>query len=212
MKTGFSFLILLLSLYSCSTLEEHILQEEVYSADYKELLTKEEFNIIDIDSVNNIPELTSQMAALACERKTAGLKFTFDEKAFHLTANARCPNPRETSCHFQQIQITIINDSIVRSPFGIIKEPIENLEDLVTEISNKPYFFRIKKDIMKRGLIHLYFEENEDISTAKKVLAEIAEVFGKMNSGEKTDFFEYDILITEYSPIPPPPPPFEASE
>jgi hypothetical protein len=214
MKNYFYLIVLLSSFSACEVLEETTVKSEIASTEFEKLRLKDDLEIIDLSSFENFAELRDAMGKLSCQDINSGLTFEFEEKEYYLTGIAACPDPGVVSCHFQTIQIFIKNDSIVRESFRNKKEPIEDLGKELHNLISKPYLFRIKEDIMKRALIHLYIEEKEDIIVTKKVLAEITQQFAKLNSGARSDFFEYDILFTRLDPtnIPPPPPPLPETD
>ncbi|MCY2686786.1 hypothetical protein [Salinimicrobium sp. TH3] len=208
MKNWIYILILILTTVSCEKFEETSNNQRVYSTDYRSLETESNFEVIDIDSVQNYSELISEMEKLTCQNKISGLKFTFQEKEYFLTGITGCPTKNETACYFARNLIIVKNDSIITDLFNNKKIPIENLQQELNEIASKPFNFQFDKDDIKPALIHLYIEKNENISTTKKVLKEIVVQFDKFNSESNPDFFKYNILFERFdrTKIPPPPP------
>ncbi|TQI71119.1 hypothetical protein JM79_2045 [Gramella sp. Hel_I_59] len=199
-----------------SSCESYLEQKEpeiqkVYSDHFTELRNEENFKIINIDSFQNFKELTSKMGECTCQDLMSGLSFTVNDKKFFLTGFSECPTFNGVACYFRRNTIMIKNDSIVTDLFNKKKVPIEELGTELNDIISKPHNFKYNKQVLKPALIHLYIDENQNINQTKKVLKEIIENFQKINSNQKSNFFEYNILFEDFDrtnfPPPPPPPP-----
>ncbi|MEG9329203.1 hypothetical protein V6B16_14765 [Salinimicrobium catena] len=208
MKNWIYIMILILTTFSCEKFEETTNNQRVYSTDYRSLETKSNFEVIDIDSVQNYSELISEMEKLTCQNKISGLKFTFQEKEYFLTGLTGCPNKNETACYFARNLIIVKNDSIITDLFNNTKVSLENLHQELNEIASEPINFQFDNENIKPALIHLYIEKGKNISTTKKVLKEIVVQFEKFNSNSIPGFFKYNILFDRFdrTKIPPPPP------
>lgn len=197
-------------LVSCDNFKEKAVLNKSFSQDFKKFETKNKLEVIDLDSVVNFSELRKKMGEITCKNKVPGLKFEFAGTLYHITAYADCPTSREISCYFRRNLLTIINDSLIIE-YGKKKKKasIEYLKAELRNIIEKPYNFQYNEDKVKPALIHLFIEDKYPISTIKKVLKEIVAQFDNINSGNKPDFFKYNILFEKYdiTNVPPPPPP-----
>ena len=213
MRRILNILILILTFTSCETYEEQERSEnlKIYSDHFKELRSEENFEIIKIDSFQNFKDLTSVMGEFSCQEKISGINFNYDKKEYFLTGFSECPTFNGVACYFRRNTIIIKNDSIVTDLYKKEKAPIEDLGIELEKIISKQQNFKYKQQILKPALIHLYIDENQNIKKTKKVLKEIVENFKKINSSQKTNFFEYNILFENFDrtnfPLPPPPPP-----
>ena len=203
--------ILTLTIISCETFEEEPNNKAIESDRFKDLKNENNFEIINLDSLNNFKDLNSKMGELACLNKKSGIKFSYEKRDYYLTAFSECPTSMEVACYFRINDISIKNDSISSISFDKVKLPIEDLGEQLSKIISNPYNYEFNKDIMKPALIHLYIDEKRSINTTKKVLKEIIDQFEKLNSTKTPDFFKYQILIEGFdrANIPPPPPPPE---
>ena len=198
-------------LYSCNDFTEKKVLNELFSQDFEKFKAENKLEAIDLDSVGNFSELRKKMGKITCKEKVSGLKFEFTGTLYHITAYADCPTSSVISCYFRRNLLTIINDSLVIE-YGKEnkKAPIEYLKAELENIIKKPYNFQYNEDKVKPALIRIFIEDKYPISTTKKVLKEIAEQFKNINSGNKPDFFKYNILFESYDitsiPLPPPPP------
>ena len=193
-------------LYSCDTFKEKEVRNELYSQDFKKFKLQNELVIIDLDSIENFSELREKMGDIACARKASGIKFNFEKTNYHITGFAECPTS-VGGCYFRKNILMIKNDSIIIDFKN--RRPIENLRSEIDSIISRSYSFQYNKDILEPALIHLYIDDKYPISMTKKVLKEIAEQFENINSSNKPDYFEYDILFESkyFFIVPPPPPP-----
>ena len=212
MKNLFYILIILLTLSSCESFEDEgkkLNNEEIYSSDFQKFEIQKNFEVINLDSISDFKELRNQMGKLTCEEKITGMKFTYNDKKYYLTGFAECPTFGGVACYFRRNTIIIKNDSIITGSYNDKKISIEKLEHELNEIISKPINYQYNKEILKPALIYLYIDKEEDISITKKVLKEIIEQFQKVNSNQKTNFFEFNILFKSFdiSNITPPPPP-----
>jgi len=209
MKNLLYITLLSLILISCDRFKVDSDKIQISSSDFEKLEKLPEFQLIDLDSINNFGELRTEMGKVTCDMKISGLKFQYQDTIYKTIASADCPTSNEISCYFRKNIIIIKNDSLVPDLRNRNKRiPIENLKNVLTDISSIPYNFEYDKGILKAALIHIYIEEKYPISKTKKVLKEIVEQFENINSGKKTDYFKYIILIEQFdlSNIPPPPP------
>jgi len=209
MKNFIYILILALILYSCNTFKENEVQIEFYSQDFKKLKTQNELVVIDLDSIENFSELRKVMRKITCKGKACGLKFNFNKTNYHITGFAHCPT-NGTNCYFGR-NILIINNDTLLTDFRNRENnrTIESLKSELDSITSKVYNFQHNKDILKPALIYLYIDDKYPISNTKKVLKEIAEQFKNINSTNKLDYFQYNILFEseDFFNVPPPPPP-----
>ncbi len=202
-------------LYSCSNFKEKKVLNELFSQDFKSFQTENKLEVIDLDSFSSFSKLRKKIGEITCKNKASGLKFEFAGTLYHITALADCPTSGEISCYFRRNLLTIINDSLIIE-YGK-KNKKASIVYLKTELENiikKPYNFQHNEDKVKPALIYVFIEDKYPISTTKKVLKEIAEQFENINSGNKPDFFRYNILFESYdiTNIPPPPPPPKSNE
>ena len=209
MKKFNYILILILTLYSCNIFKEKTIQNELYSQDFKKFKTQNELELIDLDSVENFSELRKEMGKIACKGKVSGLKFNFNKTNYYITGFANCPND-VIGCYFGRNTLIIENDTILTDFRNRENNStIENLKIELDSIISTTYNFQYKKDILRPALIYLYIDDKYPISKTKKVLKEIAEQFKSINSNNKPDYFQYNILFETRSffAVPPPPPP-----
>lgn len=204
-------LILILILYSCDSFKEKTIKKELFSLDFKQFKAKNELELIDLDSVKNFSELRKKIEKITCKGKTSGLKFNFNKTNYYITGFANCPNDA-IACYFGRNTLIIKNDTIL-TDFRNQKnnQTIENLKTELDSIISKTYNFIHNKDVPKPALIYLYIDDKYPISKTKKVLKEIAEQFKSINSSNKPNYFQYNILFESkgFFAVPPPPPPIE---
>lgn len=216
MKTIFYIPILFTLLISCHTNTESELSDDsrtmarFSSYDYLENENRLDFEIINLDELQNFDELLDKMAELSCADKFIGLGFTNHDTIYKLTGFTKCPTSDVTSCYFRKNILRIKNDSLINLSGDWDKlVHIRNLEKEINQISVVEHHFLYNKGILKPALIHLYIESRYPISKTKEVLQEIVKQFKKINSEMGMDYFQYDINFKGYSmlDIPPPPPP-----
>ncbi len=209
MKNLLYITLISLILISCDSFEVNSDKIQISSSDFKKIEKLPEFQLVDLDSMDNFGELRTEMGKVTCDKKISGLKFQYQDTIYKTIASADCPTSNEISDYFRKNIIIIKNDSLVSDLRNRDKKiPIENLEKILKKIISIPYNYEYEKDILIPALIHIYIEEKYPISKTKKVLKEIIEQFENINSGKKTDYFKYIILIEQFdlSNIPPPPP------
>ena len=210
MKNCNYILIFLLTLSSCSNLNEKKTLNELYSQDFLKFQSENNIEIINLDSITNFSELRTQMGQITCEGKVSGLRFELRDTIYNITGFSDCPNSGEIGCYFRRNLMSIRNDSLIIG-YGKDKnkKPISYLKTALNNIMAKTYNFQYNENKVKPALIYFYVEDKYPISTTKRVLKEIAEQFSTINSKNGTDYFKYNILFESFdiTKIPPPPPP-----
>jgi transcriptional antiterminator Rof (Rho-off) len=215
MKNCNYILIFLLTLSSCSNLDEKKTLNELYSQDFLKFQSENDIEIINLDSITNFSKLKTQMGQITCEGKVSGLRFEFRDTIYNITGFSDCPSSGEIGCYFRRNVISIRNDSLI---IGYGKDqnekPISYLKTELNNIMAKAYNFQYNENKVKPALIYFYVEDKYPISTTKRVLKEIAEQFSTINSKNGTDYFKYNILFESFdiTKIPPPPPPPKPNE
>ena len=221
MKTIFYILILFIFLTGCYSIPESEISDtektkaELFSNDFIENEIKSDFEIINLDPLQNFNGLLDKMEELSCLNKIIGLKFTLNDSIYYLTGFTGCPTNGGTACYFNNNTLIIKNDSIKNLSGDWDKMvAIHNLGKEIKKITTIDYHFQFNKEILKPALIHLYIENKYPITKTKEVLHEIVQEFEKINLEMGNDYFQYSIIFERFSmlDIPPPPPPPEMQE
>ena len=200
-----SISILILTIYGCQrsiekSHENADFSNVFYSKNFNENLGKEEFVIIDIDSISKFSDLLNKMEDLSCKNKITGLTFSKDNSHYNLIGYADCKKGKK-ECLAASSLIHIRNDSIITEFNPIEKIHISKLPGLIQDIDNDNYKFIVTHDSEIPSLIFFQVDDQYSNKLTKSVLAEISRNFDKLDSNFKTDNKPYTIYFTKYEII-----------
>ena len=196
-------LLMAIFLWSCNKSKENTTEEiaisAYYTSDYITSQGEDNFTVINIDSLLNFSELNNKISEVKCNNKIPGLTFSVDKSSYNLVGCLDCAQSKFKRCKGASGFIFIKNDSIVTDLTNERKIHISELGEVLKEINNGKYKYRITDRPDLPIILNLYVEDQFSISTTKNVLKVIIDEFEQTSERYKTIVYNYEIHFEPYN-------------
>ncbi|PKD15770.1 hypothetical protein APR41_10755 [Salegentibacter salinarum] len=203
MKNTLTFILLtLIFLCSCNKPKQKTTDNtpisDYYSSDYIAFQGKDNFEVINIDSLSNFSDLSITIDEMNCDNKIPGLTFSLDKSQYNFVGCSDCKKAKLKSCKGASSFIFIENDSIIRDLATKKKIHISDLHKVLNEINNGEYKYRTGKSSDFPIILNLNVDNKLPISMTKNVLSIIIGEFEQIHQSYKILKYNYEIHFEPY--------------